>query len=265
MQKQRSNPTESHATALKDITAVILCGGLGTRLRSIVSDRPKSMALVAGRPFLVFLLEWLRGSGIREVVLCAGYKADAVREYFGDGSSYGLSLRYSIEPEPLGTAGALKLAEPYLKRGTFLVLNGDSAVELDLTGLLVEHIRHNATATMALVQSDQRWRYGRVWIDEEDKVIGFAEKEVPGSAPSLGATEWTNGGVYAFEWHVPLLIPTAPPAVSFETDLLPRLVGNGLFGFRSNGYFIDIGVPDDYSRAQEELPRRFGCVHSNSR
>ena len=250
--------------AIKDIPAVILCGGLGTRLRPVVSDRPKSMALIASRPFLEYQIGWLRDNGIEDVVLCTGYLGEAIRDHFGNGSHFGLSVRYSREREPLGTAGALKDSEDFIKADTFLVLNGDSAVEVDLGGLLAEHKRRNSAATLTVAKSDRTDRYGQVQLDRENRVTAFSEKRASESQVS-SAWGWINGGVYVFERIVLSLIPPAPPAVSLETFLLPELIGKGLHGFRSEGYFIDIGVPEDLERAQEELPRRYGYVHAHTR
>jgi D-glycero-alpha-D-manno-heptose 1-phosphate guanylyltransferase len=147
---------------------------------------------------------------------------------------------------------------------TFFVLNGDSAVEVDLSELFFEHKRRNAAATLTVVKSGVTERYGQVQLDSEARVTGFSEKSASEAQPSPG-WGWINGGVYVFERPALSFIPPAPPAVSLETFLLPKLIGKGLNGFRSEGYFIDIGVPEDFERAQEELPRRYGYVHSHTR
>ena len=250
--------------AIKDITAVILCGGLGTRLRPAVQDRPKSMALIASRPFLEYQIGWLRDNGIEDVVLCTGYMGETIRDHFGNGSNFGLSVRYSREREALGTAGALKDSRDFINGNTFFVLNGDSAVEVDLVELLSAHRRQNSAATLTVAKSDRTDRYGHVQLDREDRVTAFSEKQA--SEPQFSsAWGWINGGVYLFEGPVISLIPPAPPAVSLETFVLPKLIGKGLHGFRSEGYFIDIGLPEDFERAQEELPRRYGYVLANTR
>jgi len=251
--------------ALAEVPAVILCGGLGTRLRPVVPDRPKGLALVGGRPFLEYLFGWLRGAGIHDLILCTGYASEAIREHFGTGGPCGLSLRYSEEAVPLGTGGALRGAEHLISKGTFLVLNGDSIVDVDLERLLIDHLRRKSAATMTLALAPQPERYGQVSIGEQQEVLAFAEKEAAGASGPARASRYINGGVYAFQREALALIPPAPPAVSLERSVLPRLIGNGLRGFRSEGYFIDIGVPEDFRRAQEELPRRLGYVHAHPR
>jgi len=247
---------------VEEMSAVVLAGGLGTRLQTVVSDRPKSMAEIAGTPFLEYLIAWLAAFGIKEVVLCVGYKSEAIHDWL-IASALPLHVRVSQEVKPLGTAGALKQAEPFLNRGTFLVLNGDSILDVDVPTLVADHARHRATATIALGRSNEVGRYGRVLLDRAGRVTAFAEKQAVISRPD--GPEWINGGIYVFEHEVFDLIPAAPPAVSIETELFPSLIGCGLYGFPSDGYFIDIGVPKDYQTAQKELPRRFGRVHAHSR
>jgi len=226
------------------------------------------MALIEGRPFIDYHLDWLRSAGIRDVVLCTGRKAQAVREHCGNGMGHGLLLRYSSEGEPLGTAGALKHAERYIRRSPFLLLNGDSIFDFDLGGMVFDHWSHEANATLALARPQEASRHRRVWLDPEERITRFGEDETDaGAAASTVSTAawWVNAGVYLFGRDIFSQIPEVAHAISLEQDVLPRMVGNGLYGFRSNGYFIDLGVPKDFARAQEELPERFGGVHQNSR
>jgi NDP-sugar pyrophosphorylase family protein len=143
--------------------------------------------------------------------------------------------------------------------------NGDSIADVDLKGLIGAHLRRKSLATMTLVLAEQAERYGSVSVDEEENVLSFAEKQAAGSAPPGDAPHYINGGVYVFQREVLSRIPPAPPAVSLERFVLPRLAGNSLRGFRSNGYFIDVGVPEDFLRAQDELPTRLGYVHAHTR
>ncbi len=261
-----ANPFRVRASSLEEITAVILCGGLGRRLRSAVPDLPKCMAPVAGRPFIDYQLDWLRGIGIRDVVLCTGYKAQSVREYCGNGMTHGLLLRYSPESEPRGTAGALKHAEHYVRRGPFVLLDGDSFFELDLAGMLFDHWSHGARATLGLARAPEPGRYASVWLDPQEQVLQFgnAAPDFESDVVAL-STQWVNGGVYVFERSIFELIPNAPEPISLEREILPLMIGVGLYGFRSNAYFIDIGVPEDFTRAQIELPEKLACVPQDSR
>lgn len=244
---------------VEDLQALILCGGLGTRLRSVVPELPKCLAPVGDRPFLEYVLLQLRAAGIRDVTLCVGYRGQQVAEYFEAGVRWGMSLSYSLEREPLGTAGALKNAESFVRHDQFLVLNGDSILDVNLLKMAEYHRRHMALATLALARVASAPRYGGVRTDENGRITDFSEK---GSAANLSVavledSARINAGVYFFDRRILGRIPTAPPAVSLETDIFPRFAANDALGFPADGYFVDIGVPEDYARAQRELPRRF--------
>lgn len=228
-------------SGLKEITAVILAGGLGTRLRSVVADRPKVMAEVNGRPFLCFLLDQLTMAGIRRVVLCTGYLADTVSSLLG--SRYNQAeLLYSVETEPLGTGGALRLALPLLKSDPLLVLNGDSYCALDLPQFAAAHHSAGAVASLALARVADISRYGAVTVETNGAISRFEEK---GAGRGEGLI---NAGIYLLPAAAIAAIP-AGTMVSLERDIFPGLIGNGLFGFAQTGRFIDIGIPDDYRAA----------------
>src|SRR5882724_10444866 len=165
-------------SAIQTIKAVILVGGLGTRLRSVVTSKPKVMAPIGERSFLELLVRQLRSQGIRRLVFCTGYLADQIESKFGDGNSWDVSIEYSKEEMPLGTGGAVKLARRYLGDAPeFLVLNGDSFLEIDLPSLIAFHRQHaGAIATMAVLRVESASRYGTVDVDANGKVAGFAEK-----------------------------------------------------------------------------------------
>ena len=225
-----------------DVTAAILAGGLGTRLRPTVADRPKVLAEISGRPFLTFLFDQLLHAGIRRVVLCTGYLGEQVRAAFGD--SYGsLRLFYSQETLPLGTAGALRLALPLLGSESVLVMNGDSYCHMDLPAFWAWHCGRRAAASLALTQLRDTGRYGRVEIDAQGEVLNFDEK---GNGTEPG---WVNAGVYLIERSSLLTIP-AKGVVSLERDVFPTWIGYGLYGYRTKGRFLDIGTPEDYAEAQ---------------
>lgn len=223
------------------VTACILAGGRGTRLRSVLSDRPKPLAEVGGRPFVTRLLDQVVAAALGPVVLCTGFMADVVEATLGSDYS-GLDLLYSREPEALGTAGALSLALPLVHSATVLALNGDSYCDVDLTALLADHRRSGARATIALVEVDDAGRYGRVRIDPEGWVESFEEKSASGGAG------WINAGVYLLRRDVIEGIPTGRQ-VSIEREIFPALAGAGLRGFVAHGRFLDIGTPASLARA----------------
>ncbi|MBU4185174.1 MAG: nucleotidyltransferase family protein [Proteobacteria bacterium] len=228
---------------LSDITAVILAGGLGTRLRSVLSDRPKVLAEVLGCPFLTYLLDQLSSTGIRKVILCTGYMGDRVQEVYGE-MYKSLHLSYSQEDEPLGTGGAFRLALPLIKSNVALVMNGDSYIHADLSSYVdwFFHIDRNASILLAKVPDTSR--YGMVKVKKDKSVSAFKEKE---KAKGAG---WINAGVYLMKTSLLKSIPSGK-AFSLEREFFPSLVGNGLFGYQCKGRFIDIGTPESYIKAEK--------------
>jgi NDP-sugar pyrophosphorylase family protein len=227
------------------IRAFVLCGGLGTRLRSVISDRPKSMALVAGVPFLEMLIRQLGAAGVREVVLGTGYRAEQIEEYFRDGSRLGLTVHYSREQEPLGTGGALKLAERMLGDPA-LVLNGDSYANWILADLLQTYREKRATSVIVLQSVPDVSRYGSVAIDADGRVTEFVEK---GARTGAGLI---NAGIYLLRKKIITDLPARTP-ISLERQVFPQLLRGKVYGVISKGDFIDIGVPADLERAQTLL------------
>ncbi|MEI6516404.1 MAG: nucleotidyltransferase family protein [bacterium] len=225
---------------LHDTTAVILAGGLGTRLKSVVPDRQKVVAPVAGRPFIFQLLTQLDDAGVRKVVLCTGYQADQVAITLGK-AYRDIRLEYSAEPSPLGTAGALRNALPLLDSDPVLVLNGDSYCEVDLPDLFKIH---QGPATLVVREVEDTTQSGRVDFDESGKIISFIEKG------AISGPGWINAGIYLLGRDLLKSIP-AGGAVSLERDIFPTRIGYGLRAFRTRGRFLDIGTPDSYSRAQK--------------
>jgi len=251
---------------MSTITGAILAGGLGTRLRSVVSDRPKVLALVRGKPFLAYLLDQLGQADIRRVVLLTGYKGEQIEKTFG--SRYGnIDLEYSAETEPLGTAGALRLALPKLfanatAAGTVLMLNGDSFCAADLTGLREFHtnpkrqrggissVTENKGASIVLTHVPDTSRFGKVEVTADDRVERFVEKQAAGGAG------WINAGIYLIPQQFVEQIPTGR-AVSIEREMFPAWSQAGnLRGFQGQGEFLDIGTPESYRAAEEFFGRR---------
>ena len=223
-------------------TAVILAGGLGTRLRSAVPDRQKVVAEVGGRPFIYRLLEDLEAQGVRQVVLCTGHLAETVRAAITALGS-GLTLRYSEEPEPLGTAGALALARPLLPESEpVFVLNGDSFCDVDLGALAAWHRRCGAAATLTLTRVPDTARYGGVTLDD-GRVVAFHEKGRTGPG-------WINAGVYCVGPALLAALPTGRQC-SLEREVFPT--EPSLYGYCGGGRFIDIGLPDTYRDAADYL------------
>jgi mannose-1-phosphate guanylyltransferase len=203
------------------------------------------MAAIAGRPFLEYLLLHVREHGYREVVLCTGYMGESIERYFEDGRKWSVSLRYSHEPEPRGTAGALKLAQPLLGGDRWLVMNGDSFFDVPLKRLARVHVAVGALATLALARVPDVRRYGRVELGQATEITRFLEK---GETSEAGLV---NGGIYVLERRLLDTVPVSK-AVSLEREVFPRIVGQGLHGLALDGAFVDIGVPQEYLRLRHD-------------
>jgi NDP-sugar pyrophosphorylase family protein len=226
-----------------DVTAVILAGGLGTRLQPVVGDRPKGLAAVAGRPFLAHLMDQLCSQGIRRVVVSTGHGAGQIREALG-GAFGGMSVGYSHETQPLGRGGALQLAALGIASPTLLVLNGDSFCRADLTAFLQDFRRHDRKPALLLVRMPDVSRYGRVECDAAGAIRRFEEK-----AAASGAG-WINAGVYLVDRALAAGIP-AGRAVSLEREVFPTWIASGLRGYPCDAAFLDIGTPESYARAAD--------------
>lgn len=237
------SPTEQ----ISDCTALLLVGGLGTRLRSAYPEGPKALAPIAGKPFLAYLLESLAAARTKHVVLCVGYRGEQIEGWLRNGEKFGLHISYSREVEPMGTAGALALAYRRYARGErVLAMNGDSILQMSLPAMWEWHKKNVASATIALARLDDTSRYGEVEADSDGWVTSFREKN------GRRTQGFINGGVYLFEPTVMEEI-VRQSAVSLEREVLPAQIPCGLLAFKTDGYFIDIGVPEDFLRAQAEL------------
>ena len=232
------------------VSAFVLCGGLGTRLRPVLADRPKSMALISGTPFLQLLLDRLKSQGVSDVILGTGYMAEKIERYFGSGNKFAMRIRYSRENEPLGTGGALKLAEPLIS-DPVLVLNGDSYLEWKLVPLLELFTAKDADLVIVLQAVADVARYGSVALNQDGRVTEFIEKGTR-AGPGL-----INAGVYLLRKQIVRDLP-AGSAISLEREVFPRLLDRGVYGLVCTGLFIDIGIPDDFNRAQMVLASRVG-------
>ncbi len=248
--------------------AILLCGGMGTRLRSVVSDRPKPMADICGKPFLQYLLEMLRDKGITEVIFALGYMGEMIEEYFQDGSAFGLKIAYSYEEEPLGTGGAIRNALPKILEEEVLVLNADTYFPMDYQGLLRFHQENDGDFSLATRAVPDISRYGAVRRDPAGRILAWNEKlgdggQQPGegskqpiegnaqqaasSSPKSLSGE-INGGIYVMKKSLVAEIPEGKQ--SLEQDCIPKWLSEGkrIFGLPFHGYFMDIGIPEDYQQ-----------------
>jgi mannose-1-phosphate guanylyltransferase len=235
------------------VQAIVLVGGEGTRLRPLTETVPKPALTLVDRPFLAYMIEWLAGHGVSEVVLACGFLPDVLKEALaGEEERAGVRITYVVEPERRGTAGAIRFAADELGErleDRFLALNGDVLTDLDLSALLRAHERRGAAATIALHPVDDSSAFGLVHTGAEGAVLEFLEKTgeaVPGEI---------NAGMYVLERRVLDLIPPGEE-VSIEREVFPRLVGDGLHGLLLDGYWVDIGTPERYLQASWDILER---------
>ena len=225
--------------------AIILAGGKGTRLKDVVRDLPKPMAPIHGKPFLEYLVIQLARWNIRDIVLSVGYKYEIIQNYFQEGELWNVRIRYSVENRPLGTGGAIRESAQLINDDDFLIMNGDSYFDLDFDVFRAFHLSKKSSLSLALAAKDNTGRYGRVAVDNFGKVLGFEEKSA--DCPGL-----INSGIYLFNHNILSIFPS--DNVSLEQDVLPQLVNKGLYGIQHNGFFIDIGIPEDYSFMNSHYP-----------
>jgi len=227
--------------------AVILAGGFGTRLREVVKDVPKPMAPITGKPFLEHQINFLRDQGLEDIILSVHYKSAIIKSHFGEGIRHGVNITYSEEDTPLGTAGAIKLAQKYIDE-PFFVLNGDSYADVNLSEFLAFHKSNKGLCSMILTETEDNSQYGNV-VMQDDKITSFSEK-----TPSQNLL--VNAGVYLFEPGIFELIPSERK-VSLEREIFPELARRGeLRGHIHNGYFMDIGRPETYAKFKQDFLKK---------
>ena len=225
--------------------AIVLAGGLGTRQAHVTSELPKPMAPIGSRPFLEYLLDYLVEQDIEAAVLAVSYKWQVIREHFSD-DYRGMPLTYSVEDEPLGTGGAMKQALETLSDDEVVVLNGDTLFRVDLQGMADRHRSGARRLSMALKQVADSGRFGRVQVSNNGVITNFLEKATNGPG-------WINGGVYMLNRQL-FSDFQMPQSFSFEKDLVePNIARIQPLAFQSDAYFIDMGIPEDYRRAQLEI------------
>jgi mannose-1-phosphate guanylyltransferase len=231
------------------VQALILAGGEGTRLRPLTYTVPKPVLPLAGRPHIAYVIDWLVRHGVDDVVVSCGFLAEGMRRTLAD-LGQGVEIHYAEEPDARGTAGAVRFAEDMLG-DRFLVLNGDILCDLDLTALIEQHERTGARATIALYPVSDPRGYGLVHRREHGEITEFLEKPKPDQID----TDEINAGAYLLERSVLDLIPPGQ-AVSIERETFPQLIGEGLYGIRLEGYWIDIGTPDRFLEANWDILER---------
>lgn len=228
-------------------TAIILAGGFGTRLQSVVSNLPKPMAPVNGIPFLTHQLNYLRKSGVKNIILSIGYLSDQIELYYGP-AFHELSITYVVEKDPMGTGGGIRMAMEKCMEASALVLNGDSFFDVPLEKFHRYHAMGEAQCSLALRKVDNASRYGKIETDNQHRIISFKEKS---DAPQAGTI---NGGVYLLDKECYLSNTTARGAFSIEKDFFEKQLNELVIkGFEFDGYFIDIGIPEDYLKAQDDF------------
>ncbi len=215
---------------------IIIAGGLGTRLKSVLPDLPKSMANIAGKPFLEYLILQLKTQGIKDVVLAVGYKAECIKDYFKDGKNLGMNIVYSCEDAPLGTGGAVKKAFLLVEDEYAVVINGDSIFDINIDSLVKSHLRMKANITIASKRVSDSSRYGSIVIDSIGNIIRFSEKALKVQDGLI------NTGIYCINENVANSIPDGN--LSLERDIFPKWINKGLKSVAYDGYFVDIGLPE---------------------
>jgi D-glycero-alpha-D-manno-heptose 1-phosphate guanylyltransferase len=224
--------------------AIILAGGLGTRLKDVIDDIPKPMAPVNNKPFLSYLFEYLERYKITKVILAVGYKYEIIEEYYGNNYN-GIEIKYAIEHTPLGTGGGIANAMKYVDNNKVFLLNGDTFFDVNLYELYKLHIDEDAMLTLSLKEMHNFDRYGSVEL-KANKIIAFNEK-------AKVKHGFINGGVYVLDKSI-FITEKLPKKFSFEIDIMENGLSSFIInGYKSDGYFIDIGIPSDYIKAQDEF------------
>jgi NDP-sugar pyrophosphorylase family protein len=238
-----ADPVVSRSDCLAALDILVLAGGLGTRIRPVLGDIPKLLAIIGGRPYLDRLLDWLGGFGARRMVLGLGHLSGAVTEYLQAHPRSDLEISYVVEPRPLGTAGAIRFARRALHSDPVLVINGDSIADVDFCGMVASHQGRRPSGTLLCAEVEDAGRYGCVVIDGTGSIEGFVEKD-----PAFEGAALVNAGIYLLSATLLDQIE-AGQAVSLERDVFERLPPRSLSAFTDCFDFIDIGTPESLVRA----------------
>lgn len=231
----------------KDCDVVILCGGLGTRIKKIIKEKPKALVHIDGFPFIWYLMNYFSSWGLRRFILCTGYRGDQIEKYFKNQSYPDLEILFSRETKQLGTGGAIRNAKHLIKSNPFLVVNGDTFCRVDLKKFLRVHLQKKAILSMVLVRSQKSEGTGIVKIDASGSVIGYNEKKNDNSGRAL-----INAGIYLMNLAL-LSKPASFMNNSLEYNVFPKIIKKRFFGFVNKGSFLDIGTPENYRKAEKFL------------
>lgn len=243
---------------------IIIAGGFGTRLRPLTHTRPKHLLPVANRPFLEYQVALLRAHGVSEIVFATNYFADKIEAHFGDGSTFGVRMRYALENEPLGTAGAIRNAAALIEADTTLVLNGDILTDFDIGAIVAFHRERSAQATIALRPVERPHAFGVLDTESDGRVLAWREpseeekkRVAAAGSPKTGGIDYINAGIYVLQPEVIAGIPTGRP-VSIEREIYPNLLqaGSRVYGIAPEGYWTDMGHPEQYLQANAAILRR---------
>jgi D-glycero-alpha-D-manno-heptose 1-phosphate guanylyltransferase len=227
--------------------AIVLAGGMGRQIKSDLGDAPKPMAIINARPFLEFVLLFLKKNAIEDVIISCGYMRPVIQSYFGDGKDLGIKISYTDEDFLRGTAGSVKLAEDLITEDTFVVVNGDTFHDIDVYDLIEAHLRNDSFVTMALKKSENSERYGTVELLEDNQISRFLPRG------TNGISNLVNTGIYVFNKQT-LKFIQPDENISLEEDIFPLLAKLGkLYGFVCEGFFLDIEIPGNYSIIKEKL------------
>lgn len=235
----------------KNLDVVILCGGLGKRLRAVLGNRPKPMAEIGGRPFLDILIDYAVNFGFKRFILCIGYMSEVIKIYYKNRKGLSAQVFFSEEKRPLGTAGAIKNAEALIRSSPFLVMNGDSICKLNLSDFLNFHRNKKALFSMALVKSKGADDCGRVNIDGLQRILSFDEKI------KTKQNDLINAGIYLLENRIFSMIPSNKK-FSLEYDVFPKIVKREFYGYITEEKLTDIGTPARYEEAKVILGNSMG-------
>lgn len=240
---------EGRTKCLRSVDVLVLAGGLGTRLRPAIGESPKLLAPIGGRPYLLYLVDWLQHFGAHRIVLSLGYKAESVLNFLAARQFNALEIVTVIEPEPLGTAGAIRFARAQLRTDPVLVMNGDSYTDGDVCALLAHHRKHGALGTLLCAEVDDAGRFGRLTISQTGRISGFVEKD-----PDFHGRAIVSAGVYLLSGRL-LDDIAAGTARSLEREVFEMLPSRSLCGLVGSSSFIDIGTPQSLAAAAAFLPR----------
>lgn len=237
------------AACLRSVDVLVLAGGLGTRLRPAIGEQPKLLAPIGGRPYVLYLLDWLRRFGARRIVLSLGYKAGSVLDFLAARHFGALEIVPVVEPEPLGTAGAIRFVRPQLRSDPVLAMNGDSYADADLCALLSRHRETRALGTLLCAEVEDAGRFGRLMLSRAGHISGFIEKD-----PDFRGRAVVSAGVYALSARL-LDEIAAGAARSLEREVFAALPPESLGALVGSSGFVDIGTPESLAAAEAFFPR----------